>query len=166
MFSFYHSSLFSSELNIKDEIRLPIPDKKNHLQPAMEPRPYQRHEPGEYVDVDLPDEIKAKKYKKVISLDKAVPEQNTADHATEGRPNNSKYFSVQVSMFKNIENAQRLKQKLLKQYSHVFIARRNNLKQQARYDVRFGQYLTRQQAETALMKYNAAFNAQAFIVSQ
>ncbi|MDH5517241.1 MAG: SPOR domain-containing protein [Gammaproteobacteria bacterium] len=165
-FVFYHGLVFSSAVKTTKELKLTLPVNDDHGLSVMKPQVYLVNEPGEFHDVDLPDDIKAKKYPDFITTDPV--DQKTTDHhnAAVSLAVKQQKFSIQVAMFKYLENAQRLKNQLVGQYDPVFIISRKNLENQSRYDVRIGHYRTRQQAESALLKYNVDFNTQAFLISE
>lgn len=149
--------LYSSEIGTRDSFPLLIPEPQVEKQSSSDE--YVIAEPGEFADVDLPDNIKYKKHEALIMAevnDDLLPLEQTQQAL--------KYYSIQVAMFKHKANAEKLKAKLLSQFYRAEIVQRVNSKGVIRYDVRFGQYKHRRQAEKVLMTYKAATKSDAYII--
>ena len=142
----------------ENQLKLELPPEKN--QPALnsEPVPYSSPLPGEFRDVDLPDNLKKEK--------QLLQSANTNRLATT-TPSSStdKNFSIQVAMFKNRANAERYEKKLLQQHLRVYLVEKNNNNNQLRFHIRIGHFQNRQQAETVLNDFIQRSGMRAYIVS-
>ena len=150
---------YSANLGPKKSIDLLLPEKHNSETQYMKSIPYQVKLPGEFVDVDLPDDLKKRKQIQ-LAENQAEPEivnKNTSQTAQ---------LSIQVAVFKNKKYAIQLKEKLLLQHLRVFIVEKSNHKKELRYHVRFGQYASRLQAEKALINFKNMVDEKAFIVTE
>jgi len=151
---------YSASYTLKKNINLLLPEKQISQTSGIESVPYQVQHPGEFVDVDLPDDIKQEKQMHLAEMN-----QGKSGLLNKNDSKNS-LLSIQVAVFKNKKNAIQLKDKLLLQHLRVFIVEKNNHKNELRYHVRFGQYTSRRQAEKALINIKNTVGAQSFIVTE
>lgn len=151
---------YSTGYNPKKNINLLLPEKQMTQVSRMDSVPYQQQVPGEFVDVDLPDDIKKKKQIHLADMNQSKPVILNKNKPLKSR------ISIQVAVFKNKKNAVRLKEKLLSQHLRVFIVEKINHKNELRYHVRFGQYASRRQAEEALINFKNTVATKAFIVTE
>ena len=151
---------YSADFSPKKNLDLLLPEKKITEKSYMESVPYQVQLPGEFVDVDLPDDIKKAKHIHFSEIN-----QSESGIANENESQRS-LLSIQVAVFKNKKNAMRLKEKLLLQHLRVFIVEKKNHNNALRYHVRFGQYASRRQAEKALINFKNTVDTNAFIVTE
>ena len=152
--------LHSSELESYDSYVLPIPEEQSDTEKDISLVPYAIPAPGEFVDVDLPDEIKYKKQEKILLTAVDAQQYLIADNSNIGAGN----FSIQVASFSKKSNAEKLNKKLQKNFYRSRVVIRKNNKDAVRYNVRFGHYKTRLQAEQALLKYKHTYKTGAYIV--
>ena len=151
----------SSEIDDRDSFVLSIPENKFISKHVTESVPYSASLPGEFIDVDLPDETKNKKQKNLISV-----VVNNKDHLLVDKSDvASGYYCIQVASFSKKENAEDLNKKLLAGFYRTEIVPRKTSHGAVRYDVRFGKYKTRNQAEQALLKYKSTYNTGAYIIA-
>jgi len=151
---------YSANYALKKNINILLPEKQTSQTSGIESVPYQVQLPGEFVDVDLPDDIKQKKQMHLAEMN------NSSSEIVNKNELQNSLLSIQVAVFKNKKNAMRLKEKLLSQHLRVFIVEKNNHKNELRYHVRFGQYTSRRQAEKALINIKNTVGAQSFIVTE
>jgi len=141
-----------------NQIILELPIEKSTPESIHEPVRYNVQPPGEFRDVDLPDELKKEKQLYLtenINRSKTAQKSSTID----------KKFSIQVAMFKNRLNAERYEKKLLEKHLRVYLVEKKNKNNQLRYYIRIGHYQNRQQAETVLKGFIQRSGMQAYIVS-
>lgn len=144
--------------NATSQIILELPVEKNTPESLREPIRYDVLPPGEYRDVDLPDELKKQKQLYLTeNINRTVTDK--APSAIE------KKFSIQVAMFKNRLNAERYEKKLLEQHLRVYMIEKRNKDNQPRYHIRIGHYQSRQQAEAVLKDFIQRSGMKAYIVS-
>jgi len=148
-----------SNADATNQIKLDLPVEKSTPESSREPVYYNVQPPGEYRDVDLPDDLKKEKQ---LYLTKNINSTVTEHSATTV----DKQFSIQVAMFKNRINAERYEKKLLGQHLRVYMVEKKNKNNQTRYYIRIGHYQSRQQAETVLKGLIQRSGMQAYIVSE
>ncbi len=147
-----------SNADATNQIILDLPIEKNTPESIREPVRYDVQPPGEYRDVDLPDELK--KAKQLY-----LTENNNRSVTAQTPSSIDKKFSIQVAMFKNRLNAERYEKKLLEQHLRVYLVEKKNKNNQSRYYIRIGHYQSRQQAEAVLNDFIQRSGMQAYIVS-
>jgi len=150
----------SAAYDSKKHIDLLLPEKQISQLSQIEPVPYKAQPPGEFVDVDLPDDLK-----KVKQIHLAEVSQNESAVLNKVKQKNT-VLSIQIAVFKNKKNAIRLKEKLLLQHLRVFMVEKYNHKNDLRYHVRLGQYTSRLQAKKALINFRNTVDTNAFIVTE
>lgn len=149
--------LCSLELNAVNLVELDLPPARTVSNVNRGPVTYQVPPPGEFRDVDLPDEVKNNKVAALAALE---------DKTSNQEPLAANHFSIQVGVFKILGNAKSLEKKLLAQHFRVYIVEKRNKVNSPRYHIRIGQYKSRQQAEAVLNDFNQRSGRQAFIVSE
>lgn len=142
----------------KKNVPLLLPEQ-NISFAAHEPVEYSVQPPGEFKDVDLPDEIKKQKY---IYLASGPENEKSGTELT----TKFKNFSIQVAMFKIHANAVRLQQELTNKFLRAEIIEKHNSRGEPHYYVRVGHYTSLQQAQDALDLYNKTANYKALIVKE
>ena len=152
--------LYSFEIDSRNSYSLLLPENKLIPDQVYTVVKTNDSEPGEFVDVDLPDDIK---YKKQNELILAEAGDQLSSLVEKSQP--LKYYSIQVAMFRDRSNAEKLKEKMASQFYRVEIVERINIKGAIRYDVRYGRYKSRHQAEQALNQYKAKNNSGAYIIA-
>ena len=155
--SIYSVGLISNA-DAMNQIMLELPEEKTTPESIREPVRYHVQPPGEYRDVDLPDDLKKEKQLYLTEKISPVVKAQTSSAI-------KKKFSIQVAMFKNRINAERYEQKLLSQHLRVYLVEKKNINNQPRYYIRIGHYQSRQQAETVLKGFLQRSGMQAYIVS-
>jgi len=149
----------ASDMVSRTNIHLSLPVEKLVDDAQMSGVPYQNKLPGEFIDVDLPDELK-----KSTPVYLAELKQSSHSEVKISNVASKRLLSIQVAVFKSKKNAYRLEKKLHSQHLRVFVEALNNQNNEILYHVRFGKYTSRDQAEKALMNYKNSFDSRAFIV--